>query len=396
MDSLLIKNVKLIIGDSVEENTDVFCKDGKIAEVYIGGNKGEKIDADQVYDGRGRYLSPGFIDLHIHGAKNILAETGPEELKELTKILPRYGVTGFLPTICPCPSLEEDTELLKKLSATVSEGTTVLGFMMEGHFLSLTGAIKTVGGDVDPMEKAEALIKAATPYDLVFAISPEFKGIIDILPVLTRSGMPAFITHTAATDKQTLKAIDAGATHATHFFNVFPYGQDKEGGVRRSGAIEAILSRKDCTVDFILDGEHVEPLIVKMALACKGKDSVCLVTDANTSAGLPPGQYMGLGNILVDVAYEGGPARNAEEGPRKGGLTGSGLTLDLAVKNAINMLGVDICQAVRMASTNPSRVIKMDDRKGEIKPGYDADMVILDENMSVQACWVMGECKFQK
>ena len=230
---------------------------------------------------------------------------------------------------------------------------------------------------------------------MVFATSPEFEGIIDVLPVLTRSGMPAFITHTAATDKQTLAAIDAGATHATHFFNVFPYVKDKEGGVRRSGAVEAIFSRKECTVDFILDGEHVEPLIVKMALVCKGKDSVCLATDANTSAGLPPGKYRGIGNLPVEVAYEGGPARLVKE-PEKGGLVGSGLTLDLAVKNAIKMLEVDLCQAVRMVSTNPARVIKMDDKKGRIKAGYDADMVLLDDKLNVQACWVAGDCKYEK
>jgi N-acetylglucosamine-6-phosphate deacetylase len=381
--------------DSITENADVLCKNGKIFGVYEGGVKEGKVKADQVYEGSGKYLAPGFIDMHIHGARNILAETGPKELTELTRILPQYGVTGFLPTICPCPSLEEDIELLKKLSAAVSEGTEVLGFMMEGHFLSLTGAITNVGGDVDPIEKAEALIEAAAPYDLVFAISPEFEGIIDVLPVLTRSGMPAFITHTAATDKQTLAAIDAGATHATHFFNVFPYVKDKEGGVRRSGAVEAIFSRKECTVDFILDGEHVEPLIVKMALVCKGKDSVCLVTDANTSAGLPPGKYRGIGNLPVEVAYEGGPARLVKE-PEKGGLVGSGLTLDLAVKNAIKMLEVDLCQAVRMVSTNPARVIKMDDKKGRIKAGYDADMVLLDDELNVQACWVAGACKYEK
>jgi N-acetylglucosamine-6-phosphate deacetylase len=397
MNSLLIKNVKLVIDDSIVENMTVFCKDGKIVDIYADGTDISKVDADQVYDGSGRYLAPGFIDLHIHGARNILAETGPKELKELTRILPQYGVTGFLPTICPRSSLEEDVELMKKLSSATSEGTSILGFMMEGHFLSLTGAIKTVGGEVDPIEKAEALIEAAAPHNLIFAISPEFKGITDVLPVLTRSGMPAFITHTFATDKQTLEAIDAGATHATHFYNVFPYGQDKEGGVRRSGAIEAILSREDCTVDFILDGEHVDPLIVKMTLVCKGKDSVCLVTDANISAGMPAGRYVGgIGNTPFEVAYEGGPARSAEEGPKKGGLIGSGLTMDLAVKNAINMLGVDLCQAVRMASTNPARVIKVDDKKGKIKAGYDADLVLLDDNYNVQACWIMGDCKYEK
>ncbi|HHW31788.1 MAG TPA: amidohydrolase family protein [Clostridiaceae bacterium] len=397
MNSLLIKNVRLVIDDSIVENGAVLCKDGKIVNVYTDSTDVSNVEADNVYDGANYYLAPGFIDLHIHGAKNILAEAGPEELKELTRILPQYGVTGFLPTICPRPSLEEDVELLKRLSTVSPEGTAILGFMMEGHFLSLTGAIKSVGGDVDPIEKAEALIKAAAPYNLVFAISPEFKGIVDVLPILTRSGMPAFITHTFATDKQTLAAIEAGAKHATHFYNVFPYGQDKEGGVRRSGAIEAIFSREDCTVDFILDGEHVEPLIVKMALVCKGKDSVCLITDANINAGMPPGRYEGgIGNTPFVVAYEGGPARNAEEGPKKGGLIGSGLTMNLAVKNAINMLGVNLCQAVRMASTNPARVIKVDNKKGKIKVGYDADMVLLDENCNVQACWVMGDCKYEK
>lgn len=386
--SLLIRNARIVAKETIVEGYSVYCAGGSIEKILPEG-EGRSLAADETVDACGMYLSPGFIDMHIHGAKNLSVDKGREPLENLCRVLPRYGVTGFLPTVCPAPSEEEDLRLLTSLAGAKSEGTEILGFFLEGHFLALTGAIRSIPENRSK-ERVDKLIEALKPYKAVFGISPEVEGIVGLLPFMTGQGYPAFITHTAATVEETEKAIKAGAVHATHFYDVFPYPGEKDLGVRACGSVEAVLASSLASVDFILDGEHVHPVAVKMALACKGREKVCLVTDANINAGLPPGSYKGLGDIDVDVAYEGGPARMGKGSSYPGALAGSGLTMDQAVRNAVKLLEVDIPQAVAMASSNPARVLGLHKSKGAIAEGYDADMVLLDQGLKVAGCWVGG------
>ena len=471
--SLLIENASVVTRDTVVQGCSVYCEDGVIQEVWCGpggsgglggpggsgdpggsgssgpagpggpGNPGGSggpagISADRRVDAAGMYLCPGFIDLHMHGVKGLLAESGKEAVEEICRILPRYGVTGFLPAVCPTLSGEGDVALMEELSQARSEGTEILGFFLEGHYLALTGAISHLPKIMDAGH-LERLINALKPYKAVFAVSPEIEGILDLLPYMTASGFPVFITHTEASAEETERAIRAGARHATHFYNVFPYTGDKEPGVRRCGAVEAVLADPGVSVDFILDGEHVDPAAVKMALGCKGGDKVNLITDANLNAGMPPGRYQGLGGSEIEVFYEGGPARltgrrdpaygtaseqdsaygtagdqdpadgtAGEQDPAcgtagdqdpadgtavnqdlVGGLAGSGLTMDLALRNATKLLGVSLPQAVAMVSSNPASVLGLKS-KGRVEAGFDADLVLLDEGLNVRYCWVGG------
>jgi N-acetylglucosamine-6-phosphate deacetylase len=204
------------------------------------------------------------------------------------------------------------------------------------------------------------------------------------------------MTHTGASVEQTQAAIAAGARHATHFYDVFPVPAITEPGVRPCGAVEAILADPRVSVDFIVDGVHVNPIAVQMALQCKGPDRVCLITDANIGAGLPGGRYQFAAGIEVEIAGPGQPARMTEKSGLPGGLAGSGLTLDAAVRNAIKLVHVDLVQAVRMASANPARVLGLADRKGSVVEGYDADLVLLDDSLQVLRTWVGGACRFDR
>ena len=393
MDTLLIKNAALIARDSILEKYSVYCMNGRIEKI-LPDDGAYSILADETIDALGMYLSPGFIDLHIHGTRNYLTNEGREHLERMCSILPQYGVTGFLPSVCPAPTQADDLKLLASFSRVKSEGTSIFGFFLEGHFLALTGALAEIPKDRS-RESVEKLIEALNPYKAVFGISPEVEGIVQLLPLMTKQGVPAFITHTAATVEQAEKAIKAGAVHATHFYDVFPYPGEKDPGVRACGTVEAILASPETSVDFILDGEHVEPVAVKMALACKGREKVCLITDANINAGLPPGNYKALDSD-IDIFYEGGPARMSKDSSFPGALAGSGLTMDRAVRNAIKLLGVDLPQAVAMASANPARVLGLQNKKGFIKEGFDADLVLLDQELNVDRCWVGGRCCFSR
>jgi N-acetylglucosamine-6-phosphate deacetylase len=392
MPQIIIKNAHVLLSDRVLEKHTVLFQAGNIVQVAPSAEISEA-QADQVIDAKGRYLAPGFIDLHIHGVHSHLIDNGCEDLAAICSVLPQYGVTSFLPTVCPLPK-GEDVKFLKSLASVKSEGTNILGFHLEGPFLALTGAFPLEALGQADKDRIKTLIEAAKPYRAIFSISPDLKDITELLPIMAANNTPMFITHTQATVQQTQMAIEAGARHATHFYDVFAVPQETDPGVRPCGAVEAILADPRVSVDFILDGEHVNPVAVKLALLCKGPDRVCLITDAMVGAGSKPGRYKFL-EEEVEFTYEGGPARLTEKSNQPGSLDGSGLTMDRAVRNARDMLGIDLPQAVRMASANPAGVLGIDDRKGKIVPGYDADLVLLDEQLKVAQTWIGGRCCYR-
>jgi len=394
----LIIDHACVVGESaLLPDSAVEIGGGRILRIRPAGDDGSAPGDAARVDAGGRYLAPGFIDLHIHGMHRHLVDHSPADLAAAAAILPRYGVTGFLPTVCPLPS-GRDAAALRALAETApaAPGARVLGFHLEGPFLTLTGAIsKDALGPADPT-RVEALMTAAAPYPAIFSIAPDMPGIEPLIRRMARSGAPVFMTHTAATVAETQRAIAAGACHATHFYDVFPVPPVTEGGVRPCGAVEAILAAPRVSVDFILDGVHVDPVAVQMALQCKGPDRVCLITDAMVGTGLPPGRHS-FGGQDVLFAAPGAPARLADSPARKGGgLAGSGLTLNLAVRNAVQMAGTSLPQAVRMASANPAQVLGLAGSKGRLLPGYDADLVLFDERFDVQQTWIAGTSVFNK
>jgi N-acetylglucosamine-6-phosphate deacetylase len=386
MPKLLIKNANIILMDRLSKNSAILITNGKISEIYSPGNKLPN-NIDEVINANGSYLSPGFIDLHIHGISNYLIDNGTEALEAICKILPQYGVTGFLPTVCPLPK-GKDAKFMATLSKIKTSGTQILGFHLEGPFLAVTGALpKEALGKAD-ITRVTNLIKAAKPYKAIFSIAPDFEKVEKLIPLMAKNA-PVFMTHTRANAEQTLNAIKLGACHATHFYDVFYPPADMDPGVRPCGAVESILADKNVSVDFILDGEHVDPIAVRMALQCKGADKVCLITDANIGAGLEPGKYK-FGGDEISFAYKGAPARGTKKSRFPGCLYGSGLTMDKAVQNAVRLLDIDIVQAVKMASTNPAKVLKIDNCKGKIQKGYDADIVLTNNKFEIKQTWIKG------
>ena len=383
--------MKAIKGKIVTENVIIsgylVLDGGKIADVTLEKPQCEIEDRSECY------LLPGFIDMHIHGVHNFLVDDGPEALAGMCRTLPRYGVTGFLPTVSPSP-MGQDSAYLKTLSATSPEGTHILGFHLEGPFLALTGAFNkdAIGGG--GADRVNALIAAAKPYKCIFSISPDVDGIFDLIPIMAQDDTPVFMTHTAANVQQAQNAIELGARHCTHFYDVFPCPPVSEPGVRPSGIVEAVLADPRVSVDFILDGVHVDPIAVKMALVAKqsGPGSVCLITDANVGAGFQPGTYTfgNMGDICFD--YPGAPARSVKDHT----LAGSGLTLDVALRNAVKLLGLDLVAASKLLSYNPAKVLHLEKQKGLLASGYDADFVVLDGNLEVQSTWVSGKEFYKK
>lgn len=376
-----------IVTESEITQAFLVIEQGKIIEITQSQPQGEIIDLED------SYIVPGFIDLHIHGVHRALVDNGEDDLKEICRTLPMYGVTGFLPTLAPRPK-GEDAEFLSNLSKVETQGTEILGFHLEGPFLKITGALgaRAITGADD--ERVHSLIRAAKPHKAIFSVSPDVEGIDKLIPIMAENGTPVFMTHTVANVEETQRAIELGVRHATHFYDVFPCPSVTEPGVRPCGAVEAILADERVSVDFILDGVHVDPIAVKMALVSKksGPGKVCLVTDANVGAGLEPGQFSfgNLGDICF--AYKGAPARSVKDNT----LAGSGLTMEQALKNAVKWLNMDLVEASKLVSLHPAKVLGLEHKKGLLKEGYDADFVVLNAELDILQTWISGECFYRK
>ena len=391
MDSTIIKNVRALEPGEGVIAAWLRVRQGRIVE--LGPSDATPSDADEQIDGGGKLLTPGLIDIHTHGIEQFAYEDGPEQIVAASQRLARYGTTCVLPTIYEALSRQR-LDKLERLAAALPtvEDVCMPGLHLEGPFLALTGAgAKTVPGDVGLLEE---LLAAAADRVTAVSISPETPNILPVIECLCRYGIVPFMTHTAATVEQTEAAIDAGARHATHFFDVFPIPPETDPGVRPVGAVEAILADPHCTVDFIADGVHVHPTAIKAALAAKGAGGVLLTTDSNIGAGLPPGIYDSpIGKIVAGAA-----ARLHRPGdPMDGGLAGSTLTMDRGMSNLLAWLDLPEEQVWAMGTSSVARMLGLKS-KGSLRVGADADLVLWEQEagrLKAMHTWVAGRTVYQ-
>jgi N-acetylglucosamine-6-phosphate deacetylase len=394
MGDTLIANVR-----ALEPGEGIVAAWMRISEgviVDIGRTDREPSDVPLRIDGGGRLLTPGLIDVHTHGIEQFAYERGAEQLVAGLRRLAQYGVTTVLPTLYRSMTRTK-LKVLEQFAAAISsvEDVCVPGLHLEGPFLGLPGAgAQTISGDVGLLDE---LLSAAGGRVAAMSLSPEVPKILPVIERLCRSGVVPFITHTQATVEQTEAAIEAGARHATHFFDVFPAPKETDPGVRPAGAVEAILADPRCTIDFIADGVHVHRTAIKAALAAKGWQGVLLATDANVGAGLPPGRYASPVGGMVQIAA-GDAARIHDPGsPLHGQLAGSALTMDRGMANLLVWLDLPEEHVWAMGARNPAKLLGLAG-KGTLAVGADADLVLWNQSAGhLCACrtWVRGRCVFQ-
>lgn len=328
----------------------------------------------------GHWVVPGFVDMHVHGGGggSFTSGTPDEVLKGIhthrlhgTTTLVASTVTGEMDFLAGRAAL---------LSELVEQGD-LAGIHFEGPFISpcRKGAHSEVLlRDPDPAD-VRKLMDAARGTAKMFTLATEMKGGIDSVRLLAEHGVIAAIGHTDATYEQTVHAIAAGATVATHLFNAMP-----PLGHRDPGPIAALLQDERITVELINDGTHLHPAALELAFRCAGSARVAFITDAMDAAGFGDGIYH-LGPLEVEV--EEGVARLVEGSS----IAGSTLTLDTAFRRAVTVDGLPVEDVVRSISTNPARLLGVHDKVGSLEPGKDADLVVFDADFKLTGVMRKGE-----
>lgn len=378
---MLIKNCNIIYLDKIEKGS-VLVENGKIKEINHSN-----VNDTEVIDAEGLYLSPGFIDVHIHGAGGCDTMDGTvESINTIAKTIVQHGTTSFTPTTMTVAAedIRKSMEVIKKLKEEGTEGANVLGAHLEGPFIS-PKAIGAQNPNFLLAPSVENYNKIVGDYgDAVVSITmaPEVEGAKELIKYLSDNGVTVSMGHTKATYDEAIEGIKCGACHSTHLYNAMTPFTHREPGV-----VGATFDT-DITTETISDGIHISYPALRTAYKQKGTDKVLLVSDAMEACGMPDGQYS-LGG--QDVIVKNGAARLLD-----GTLAGSVLTLDKAVKNIYNNSNYPLNEVVRMATYNGAKHCHVEDHKGLIKEGYDADLILFNEDIEIQKVFVNGKEVYNK
>ena len=328
----------------------------------------------------GHVISPGFVDLQVNGAFGREVADDPEAITHIAGRLPSTGVTAFLPTLVSSRAEIYPRACEAFLASRRSVGALPLGMHLEGPFLSLRRA---------GAHRAAAIKGAADDLFDVFCdhdalglvtLAPEAPGGLARISKLCARGVLVSLGHTDASYEEFVQGIEAGARMATHLFNAM-----SEFNHRAPGAVGAALVDDRVVAGLIADGVHSHPAAVRLALRAKGPSRIALVTDAIAGAGMKPGDYRLDGQ---DIVVDGTVAKLPN-----GRLAGSILTMDQAVRNVVEWTHCSVAEACAMASEVPARLLRLSS-KGSLRAGFDADVVVLDRNLTVSATFREGRCLF--
>ncbi|MFD0692488.1 N-acetylglucosamine-6-phosphate deacetylase [Paenibacillus sp. GCM10027628] len=385
MSNLVISNAKIVTEHGIIENGIILVTDGMIAHV---GDASSAItgaghsDAVQI-DAEGKWLLPGFIDVHVHGGYGAdFMESNPEILNTITRFHAQNGTTAMLATTMTA-AREDIDRVLGEVHRYMSEPmpyAQLLGVHLEGPFISPKWA-----GAQDPRlmlppqlewlqdwhERYPQLVRQLT-------LAPEREGGLAMIAWLRDHGIVAACGHTDATYADIQSAVREGLSHAVHTFNAM-----KGLHHREPGTVGAVLTDARVSGEVIADGHHVHPAAIRLLTMVKQPHGLLLITDSMSAAGLGDGQYE-LGGQAVTV--QSGVARLTDGGA----LAGSTLTMIEALRYMVREVGVSVEEASRYASGNPARLLRLDASHGSIAQGKRADLLLISSGLELERVWVQG------
>jgi N-acetylglucosamine-6-phosphate deacetylase len=377
---MIFTNARLIFTDGIREGLEVVVREGKIAELRPQGGRGEKEDVDLA----GNYLTPGFIDLHIHGAVGRdTMEASVEAFRAICDYHASGGTTSLLLTTATAP-INEIVDVLSAVRDRRSKIPQIAGVHVEGPFISKAkcGAQQEKFIQNPSPAAVQQLLEHADVIKRI-TIAPELPGAVDAIERLAAHGISVSGGHSDACDEEARAAFEHGMRSVTHTFNCMSSVR-RQGVYRKAGLLEFALSEPNVLCELIADGHHVSPTLMKMLYHAKGCRGICLVTDATAGAGLGDGSRFSLfGN---DCVVEGGVCLLAD----RSALAGSVSRMIDLIHTVMEYVDVPLHEAIAMATEVPARAIGLK-TKGRLEIGADADFTVLSPELEVLQTFVGGE-----
>ncbi len=332
--------------------------------------------------------APGFIDVHIHGAGGHDVMEGTDSaLTAVAKKVAQNGTTSFVATTVTadpemiCMSAEGIAKYIGSQQLAEGSRAEVLGIHFEGPFISPArrGVHPPQFIRLPSSELLRRFVESAGGHAQMLTIAPELLGAMPCIDAAQKAGMVVGIGHTDATYEQARAAMARGVHHAIHVYNAMrPFSH------RDSGVIGAVLTTPEVSAELIADGVHVDETAMRLLVQAKGAGGMILISDGTAATGMPDGKYS-LGGLEVTVS--GGVCRDGE-----GHLAGSTLTLDRALRNIVH-LGAPLADVLRMLTLNPAKLLGIEYKKGSLRAGADADIILLDEALNVTQVWTRGAAR---
>ncbi|MDR0932157.1 MAG: N-acetylglucosamine-6-phosphate deacetylase [Victivallales bacterium] len=361
----------LITPDRRIENGAVLCENERI--LAVGGLSGFSMESQvEAFEFKNAYVTPGFIDTHIHGAGGFDASSvdlSPKPIEAMSRILAERGVTAFFPTVVAAPRDEMIANLRKLAEVMANElpGADAVGINVEGPFINPFKRGAQLAEAIVPIDIgfARELIEAGNGLVKVMTFAPELKHSTELVELLLEYGIKPSMGHSVANEEQTLCAIDAGASYCTHLFNgMSPLHQ------REMGLSNIALTDDRVTVELIIDGRHINPRMVDLACRCKSFSRLVGISDCTMAAGMPNGEYrIGPTQILVKDGYSQ---------TLQGVMAGTTTMLDTGWHSLMSGGHLSDIQSAVAVTSNPARVFNLQDR-GTLMPNCRADLAIYED-----------------
>ena len=377
-----IHNARVILEDQVLQPGWVSFESGFIA----GIGQSAPIQTDEDIDARGLYLSPGFIDLHIHGGRGFdFLDATPEGFADAASFHLTGGTTSLCPTAATATYERFESVISRWQQAQSLTRCRLFPLHLEGPHLARGKAGAQDPSLMRPPTKADiqwVLTRASAISQIT--IAPELPNALEFISAASSAGIRMSAGHTEATGDEVQKAVEAGLTKVTHLFNAMS-SATKKGIFRQPGVLEYALADESLFCELVADGFHVLPTLTRMAYNAKGPDRIALITDALAGAGLPVGYEFRLGRL--DCKVSDGFGMLADGSALAGSLA---RTIDL-VRFMVQVVGLPLSEVVRMASLTPARVLGKGKLFGSIARAKNADLVLFDDEFKVHGVWVGGK-----
>jgi N-acetylglucosamine-6-phosphate deacetylase len=389
---LKIFNGHLVTPAGIIRNGTVLVTGDKITAV---SENDVNVDGATEVNANGKYIAPGFIDIHVHGGGGYDFMDGTEKaFLAIAATHARYGTTSMLPTTLSASKYEllQTLAVYEDARRNNINGAQFLGMHLEGPYLSINqcGAQdpKYIR-DPDPAEYNEILSNFSSVTR--WSAAPELKGALEFGWCLRSKDILVSLAHTDAIYEEVVEAFKNGYTLATHLYSAMS-GVTRRNAYRYAGVIESAYLIDEMDVEIIADGVHLPAPLLKLVYKIKGAGRTALITDAMRAAGMPGGESI-LGSVHngIKVIVEDGVAKM----PDRSSFAGSVATADRLVRNMVTIAGIPLADAITMITATPARILKVSDKKGTLAKGKDADIVLFDHDINIAMTIVSGRIIYQ-